>query len=91
MLNTSCSCPPGGGHRHGPPDRPADHPGPAGCLGAARGGGLRRAGGRGSAPLPGYVHSVADQCDASSGEERRLMLASVTGEAGDELNVESLL
>lgn len=62
-------CFPGGGHSHGPPDRPTDPPGPAGCLVAARRGCLHCAGGQGSAPLPGYVHSAADYCSASEGEK----------------------
>jgi len=61
-------CPPAGSHSHGPPDGPADPPGPAGRHGAARGGGLRSAGGAGRAPLPGHVHAAADQRSASEGE-----------------------
>lgn len=61
---------PGGGHRHGPADGPAGHPGPAGRLVAAQRGRLRRPGGPGCTSLPGHVHAAADQRHASAGERR---------------------
>lgn len=59
---------PGGCHRHGRPDGPADHSGPVGRVVAARGGGLRRAGGPSGAPLPGHVQPSAYQRVAPAGE-----------------------
>lgn len=60
----------GGGHRHGPADGPAGHPGPAGRLVTARRGRLCRPGGPGRPSLPGHVHATADQRHASAGERR---------------------
>lgn len=75
---------PGGRHRHGPPDGPADHPGPAGGVVPARGGGLRRAGGQRGAPLPGHVQPSADQRFAPAGEGAGLSGAAAEGRPGTE-------
>lgn len=63
LDRTSCVpslCLLGGCHCHGSADGPADPPGPSGCLVAARGGRLHRAGGQGGATLSGHVLPAAD-------------------------------
>lgn len=60
---------PGGRHRHGPDDGPADHSGPAGRVVTAMRGGLRGPGGQRAAPLPGHVQPSAGQRHPPAGEE----------------------